>query len=55
MTAILTYKGHSLFECPNGYRSTIDGEVLRFDTAGMWKQYIDKYENSRKKNGSRPR
>lgn len=48
MRALITYKGYSLEETSRGYRSIIDGDVLRFDTAGQWKQYIDKNEAEKK-------
>lgn len=50
---LMTYKGYELTLCPNGYRSKIDGELLRFDTAGQWKSYIDYYENTRKEDRTR--
>lgn len=42
MTALLTYKGYSLYEWGSGYKSLIDDEWVRFDTASQWKQFIDK-------------
>lgn len=42
MTAILTYEGHSLYECGCGYMSEIEDEWVEFDTVSQWKQYIDK-------------
>ena len=50
MRALITYKGYTLEESPMGYRSKIDGEILRFDTAGQWKQYIDKNEGKKTSN-----
>ena len=41
MSAVVTYEGYVLETDGIGYQSTINGKVLRFDTAGMWKQYID--------------
>lgn len=49
---ILVYEGYSLYEAPRGYLSCIDGQTLRFDTAGQWKKYID-YKNEREKSGNR--
>ena len=42
MNALLTYNGYVLYEWGNGYKSEIDGQWIKFDTAGQWKQYIDK-------------
>lgn len=50
MRALITYKGYTLEESTRGYRCIIDGDVLRFDTAGQWKQYIDRNENKKKDN-----
>ncbi len=42
MIAILTYEGYKLVErSSGGWRSVIDGEILNFDTAGQWYQYIN--------------
>lgn len=42
MSAVVTYEGYVLETDGNSYQSTINGKVIKFDTAGMWKQYIDK-------------
>lgn len=43
---VLTYEGYALLECPaGGYRSVINGQDLRFDTASQWVQYIDYLKN----------
>ena len=49
---LIVYCGYELMERKaGGYRSVIDGEVLVFDTAGQWKQFIDRrYEKREKKN-----
>lgn len=41
MTVIMTYEGYSLYARESGgYVSDIDGEIIRFDTASQWIQYI---------------
>lgn len=42
MTALIIYEGYTLYEWGAGYKSEIDGRWIKFDTAGQWKQYIDK-------------
>lgn len=39
--SLLTYKGYTLETSGRGYGSVINGEFIKFDTAGQWKQYID--------------
>ncbi len=40
--ALLRYEGYTLYAGPAGrYRSEIDGEVILFDTASQWVQYIN--------------
>ena len=40
--AILTYEGYALYEQESGgYRSMINGQVVLFDTASQWVQYIN--------------
>lgn len=41
MTAVLTYEGYALYEWGRGWKSLIDDEWIRFDTAGQWVQYIN--------------
>lgn len=48
MRVIVTYDGYALEETSvGGYRSMIDGDMLRFDTAGQWKQFIDRRRNEK--------
>jgi len=50
MTVILTYEGFTLVEQERGgYRSTINGKTITFDTASQWKQYIDLILKRKKK------
>lgn len=51
---LLQYDGYTLEDAPHGYKSKIDGQVLTFDTASQWKQFID-YKNygKRRKKSSR--
>ena len=50
MTYLMTYEGYQLMERDKGgYRSIIGTEVLNFDTAAQWKQYIDKINNGKGK------
>lgn len=50
---VMTYEGYSLYEAPRGYLSSIDGEIVKFDTAGQWKQFIDYKKNGKgKKKGN---
>jgi hypothetical protein len=51
---VMTYEGYSLYEAPQGYLSTIDGKVVKFDTAVQWKQFID-YKNGKGKKKSNSR
>lgn len=44
---VLTYDGFDLEAIPGGYQSKINGEVVKFDTASQWKQFID-YQNNGK-------
>ena len=44
MNIVLTYKGYDLVAIRGGYQSDINGHVLKFDTAGMWKDYIDTFK-----------
>jgi len=40
--AVLTYDGYTLMDRDQGgYLSIIDGEVILFDTASQWIQYIN--------------
>lgn len=40
--AVLTYEGYTLVDRDyGGYLSIIDGEVILFDTASQWVQYIN--------------
>lgn len=39
--AVLTYEGYTLMDRDGGYLSIIDGEVILFDTASQWVQYIN--------------
>lgn len=40
--AVLTYEGYTLVDRDRGgYLSIIDGEVILFDTASQWVQYIN--------------
>lgn len=41
MSALMTYEGYALYSWGRGYKSLIDDEWIKFDTAGQWKQYID--------------
>lgn len=41
MSAVVTYEGYVLYTDGHTYKSVIDGRTMEFDTAGMWKQYID--------------
>lgn len=41
MSVVITYNGYELQSDGRSYQSNIDGHVRKFDTAGMWKQYID--------------
>lgn len=37
----MTYEGYVLYDrAAGGYRSVIDGEVIQFDTASQWIQFI---------------
>lgn len=38
---LLKYKGYALEMTERGYTSVINHELIKFDTAGQWKQYID--------------
>lgn len=42
MSAVVTYEGYVLETDGHTYQSKIDGKVLKFDTAGMWVDYINK-------------
>lgn len=43
MTVLLTYEGYTLTErAQGGYRSVIGHNVMDFDTAAQWKQFIDR-------------
>lgn len=42
MTPVLTYEGYALYEWGAQWKSLIEDEWIRFDTAGQWVQYIDK-------------
>ena len=42
MSAVVTYEGYVLETDGRTYQSKIDGKVLKFDTAGMWVDYINK-------------
>ena len=53
MTVLLIYDGYALHEWGHGYKSEIDGEWLQFDTAGQWKQFIDRKRNERKERNNR--
>lgn len=45
---VMVYMGYTLeFVEGGGYQSQIDGKLVKFDTAGMWKEYID-YLNRKK-------
>lgn len=48
MTILLIYDGYALIEWGRGYKSEIDGRWIQFDTAGQWKQFIDKRKNETK-------
>ena len=48
MTVLLIYEGYALHEWGRGYKSEIDGQWLQFDTAGQWKQFIDKIKGNGK-------
>lgn len=50
MSAVVIYEGYVLETDGHTYQSNIDGRVRKFDTAGMWKQYID-YYLKKKENG----
>lgn len=41
MSAVVVYHGYVLYTDGHTYQSVIDGRTMKFDTAGMWKQYID--------------
>ncbi len=47
MTILITYNGYALIEWGRGYKSEIDGRWIQFDTAGQWKQFIDKRSNEK--------
>lgn len=47
MTVLITYNGYALIEWGRGYKSEIDGRWIQFDTAGQWKQFIDKRSNEK--------
>lgn len=50
MMVLLTYEGYTLTErAQGGYRSVIDSEVINFDTAIQWKQFIDRKRNAKTK------
>lgn len=38
---ILKYKGYTLETTERGYISVVNHELLKFETASQWKQYID--------------
>lgn len=38
---VMTYEGYALYEWGRGYKSLIDDQWLKFDTAGQWYQYIN--------------
>lgn len=38
---ILKYKGYTLEMTERGYVSVVNRELIKFDTASQWKQYID--------------
>lgn len=44
-TILITYNGYALIEWGRGYKSEIDGRWIQFDTAGQWKEFIDKRKN----------
>ena len=46
-TILITYNGYALIEWGRGYKSEIDGRWIQFDTAGQWKQFIDKRSNEK--------
>ena len=50
MSAVVTYEGYVLETDGRTYLSNIDGHIHKFDTAYMWKQYID-YIKKKKDNG----
>lgn len=52
MTILLIYDGYALIEWGRGYKSEIDGRWIQFDTAGQWKQFIDKRKNETGKKGN---
>lgn len=40
--ALMTYEGYVLYDTMAGcYQSYIDGEMIVFDTASQWVQYIN--------------
>jgi len=44
---VLVYEGFELKEAKGGYQCEIHGKVRKFDTAGMWKEYIDLIKNEK--------
>jgi len=42
MCVVVTYMGYDLETDGHSYQSKINGRVLKFDTAGMWVDYINK-------------
>lgn len=42
MSAVVTYEGFVLETDGSSYQSSINGRMLKFDTAGMWVEYINK-------------
>lgn len=49
MSAVVTYEGYVLYTDGHTYQSEIDGRILKFDTAGMWVEYINKIIKGQKK------
>ena len=39
---LIKYGGYELLKSENGYESIIDGVIVRFNDASVWKKYIDK-------------
>ena len=52
-TILITYNGYALIEWGRGYKSEIDGRWIQFDTAGQWKQFIDKRHETREERDHR--
>lgn len=38
---VLTYMGYELETDGSNYKGKFGSDVIRFDTVGMWKQYVD--------------